>query len=136
MSKLILKSLPAVVISMSLVNNDGVTYTKTRADGSKAAYSLCRLQFTDGPLKGQCISAQRSLVNAAGTVKDNVAVGDNVFATRVAKLEGRDGSGPRDFFEVTTSMNASAADLDAAFGAMEYETEAVASPNVEIPLAS
>ena len=136
MSKLILKSFAAVVTSMSLTNKEGETYVKTRGDGSKAAYSLCILKFTDGPLAGQTITAQRSLVNAAGTVKDNVAVGDNVFATRVARLDSRDGKGPRDFFEVTTSLSASAADIEAAFGAMEYEGETVDSPNVEIPLAS
>lgn len=113
-----LKSLSAVVTTVISTTKEGEPLMKTRADGSKSPVLLCGLKLTEGPHTGKTLWAQRSLVNREGIAKDPVAKGDNVFATLTSVVDGKP------FFEVTTSANASDADLLSAFGADVEETVA------------
>lgn len=113
-----LKSLSAIVTTVIVTNKEGGPLMKKRADGSESAVQLCGLKLTEGPHTGKTLWAQRSLVNREGIAKDPVAKGDNVFATLTSVVDGKP------FFEVTTSANASDADLLSAFGANVEETVA------------
>lgn len=125
--KTALKSLSATVTTVITTAKDGSPLMKKRADGSESPVALCGLKLTEGPHAGKTLWAQRTLVNRDGVAKESVAKGDNVFATLTSVIDGKP------FFEVTTSANASDADLLSAFGAT---AETVAkTEEVEIPLA-
>lgn len=122
-----LKSFQGVVTTVITTDKDGVTpLMKTRVDGTKAPYALCGVKFTEGPLAGKTTWAQRTLQNRKGAAKENVAKGDTVSIVLVGIVDNKP------FFEVSTSVNATDADLLSAFG--EVTTEApVEAP--AIPLA-
>lgn len=124
--KTALKSLSATVTTVITTTKEGAPLMKKRADGSEAPYALCGLRLTEGAHKGKTLWAQRTLVNRDGVAKEPVAKGDDVFATRVSVINGKP------FFEVTTSMNASDADLMDAFG--EETTTVETTVEEEIPL--
>ena len=126
-----LPSFKAKVQTVINTNKEGEPLMKKRADGSEAAVQLCGLVFTEGPLKGKSTWAQRSLVNRDGVAKEPVAKGDDVFATHTGVVNGKN------FFEVTTSVNATDEDITAALAAMAGTApQTVAkTEKVEIPLA-
>lgn len=125
-AKTALKSLSAIVTTVITTNKEGAPLMKKRADGTEAPMLLCGLKLTEGPHKGKTLWAQRTLLNRDNVAKEPVAKGDEVFATLTSVVDGKP------FFEVTTSANASDADLMDAFGATE---EVVAKEEeVEIPV--
>jgi hypothetical protein len=122
-----LKSIAAIVTTVITTTKEGLPLMKRRADGSEAPYALVGIKFTDGSLKGKSTWAQRSLLNRDGVIKEPVAVGDEVFGTLTGIVNGKP------FFEVTTSTNATDADLLAAFG--EIAQPVAKAADVEVKLA-
>lgn len=123
-----LKSFKGVVTTVITTEKDGVTpLMKTRADGTKAPYALCGVKFTEGPLSGKTAWALRTLQNREGVAKENVAKGDTVSIVLVGIVDNKP------FFEIATSVNATDAELLAAFEevATEAPVEAPAIPLAE-----
>ena len=125
-----LPSIKAKVQTVIVTNKEGGPLMKKRADGSEAPVQLCGLVFTEGPLKNKTTWAQRSLTNRDGVAKEGVAVGDEVFATHTGVINGKN------FFEVTTAVNATDEDITAALAAMAGTAPQTVDTNkkVEIPL--
>ena len=123
-----LTSLAAIVTTVISTAKDGSPLMKRRANGEESPVLLCGLKLTEGAHAGKTLWAQRSLVNRDGVAKEPVVKGDHVFATLTSVVEGKP------FFEVTTSANASDADLLSAFGVANEVVKADRTEEVEIPL--
>ena len=129
--KTALKSLSAKVTTVITTTKEGAPLMKKRSDGSESPVALCGLQLTEGPHAGKTLWAQRTLVNRDGVAKEGVNKGDIVFATHTSTVNGKP------FFEVTTSTNASDADILTALAKLGVTTEqnVAKTEEVEIPLA-
>lgn len=123
-----LSSIKAKVQTVIVTNKEGGPLMKKRFDGSESPVQLCGLVFTEGPLKGKTTWAQRSLINQKGEIKEGVAIGDEVFAAHTGVLNGKN------FFEVTTSVNATDEDITAALAAMAGTAPQTVAQESAIPV--
>lgn len=102
----------AIVKSVISTTKEGLPLMKTRGDGSTARYDLCSIELQEGPLVGQQVWAQRTLVNKDGVEKKAVEVDQEIDGLLTV-------NNGKPFWEISTGgAIASDADVLSAYASM------------------